>query len=85
MKLINKFTGKLIPTIVLALSIFLANAQTQTDHVNANGIAIAYESFGKSTDPKIILINGTSARMTDWPLAFCKNLAKQGYEVIRFG
>jgi len=45
---------------------------------------IAYESFGKTTAPKIILINGTSAQMTDWPLAFCKKLANKGYQVIRF-
>ena len=84
MHLKNTFTANLIPTIFLAFSIFQANAQTETNNVSANGITIAYESFGKSTDPKIILINGTSAQMTDWPLAFCKNLAKQGYEVIRF-
>ena len=82
MNLKNNFTGKLILTIFLVLFLFRANAQT--GNVEANGIMIAYESFGKSTDPKIILINGTSAQMTDWPLAFCKNLAKQGYEVIRF-
>jgi pimeloyl-ACP methyl ester carboxylesterase len=41
-------------------------------------------NFGKAADPKIILINGTGAQMTDWPLAFCEKLAGQGYQVFRF-
>src|ERR1700744_1214169 len=73
---------KLFLTILLSLSICFVNAQVKK--VMANGIMIAYESFGKATDPKIILINGTSAQMTDWPLEFCKKLANQGYQVIRF-
>jgi pimeloyl-ACP methyl ester carboxylesterase len=76
------FSIKLFLTILFSLSIFLVNAQS--GKVKANGIMIAYESFGKASDPNIILINGTSAQMTDWPLAFCKKLARQGYRVIRF-
>jgi pimeloyl-ACP methyl ester carboxylesterase len=73
---------KLFLTILLSLSICFVNAQVKK--VRANGIMIAYESFGKATDPKIILINGTSAQMTDWPVEFCRKLANQGYQVIRF-
>jgi pimeloyl-ACP methyl ester carboxylesterase len=73
---------KFFLTAGLSLSILLVNAQTK--RVKANGIRIAYELFGKASDPKIILINGTGAPMTDWPIEFCEKLAKRGYEVIRF-
>jgi pimeloyl-ACP methyl ester carboxylesterase len=80
LKLFN--TAKLFLVIFLLLSLLEVNAQSKK--VKANGIMIAYESFGKATNPKIILINGTSAQMTDWPLAFCEKSADKGYQVIRF-
>jgi pimeloyl-ACP methyl ester carboxylesterase len=50
----------------------------------ANGITIEYESFGRASDPTILLIMGFSAQMTMWPVAFCKGLAERGFRVIRF-
>jgi pimeloyl-ACP methyl ester carboxylesterase len=50
----------------------------------ANGISIEYESFGRASDPTILLIMGFSAQMTMWPLAFCQGLAAKGFRVIRF-
>src|ERR1700683_2714358 len=50
----------------------------------ANGITLEYESFGRASDPAILLIMGFSAQMTMWPVAFCKGLAERGFRVIRF-
>jgi len=76
------FTVKLFLTLFFSLSVLMGNAQS--NKVRANGIMLAYQSFGKATNPSIILINGTGAQMTDWPLSFCEKLARKGYQVIRF-
>ena len=52
--------------------------------VNANGLDIEYESFGRESDPAILLIMGFSAQMTMWPTALCQGLADLGFRVIRF-
>ncbi|MGD0189226.1 MAG: alpha/beta hydrolase [Rhizomicrobium sp.] len=52
--------------------------------IGANGIDIEYESFGKNSDPAVLLIMGFSAQMTMWPVKFCEGLAASGFRVIRF-
>jgi pimeloyl-ACP methyl ester carboxylesterase len=52
--------------------------------VQANGIDIEYESFGRKTDPAVVLIMGYAAQMTMWPVALCEGLATRGFRVIRF-
>ena len=52
--------------------------------VSANGIAIEYESFGKESDPAILLVMGFSAQMTMWPVSLCEGLAAGGFRVVRF-
>lgn len=52
--------------------------------ISANGISIEYESFGRETDPTVLLIMGFSAQMTMWPVKFCEGLAAKGFRVIRF-
>jgi pimeloyl-ACP methyl ester carboxylesterase len=52
--------------------------------IRANGIDIEYESFGKESDPAVLLIMGFSAQMTMWPVKFCEGLAGNGFRVIRF-
>jgi pimeloyl-ACP methyl ester carboxylesterase len=52
--------------------------------IKANGLAFEYESFGKESDPAILLIMGFSAQMTLWPVELCEGLASRGYRVIRF-
>ncbi|HEY2034809.1 MAG TPA: alpha/beta hydrolase [Rhizomicrobium sp.] len=51
---------------------------------NANGITIEYESFGRESDPAILLIMGFAAQMTLWPTKMCEDLAARGFRVIRF-
>lgn len=52
--------------------------------VKANGLSFEYESFGRDTDPALLLIMGFSAQMTMWPEALCEGLAGRGFRVIRF-
>lgn len=51
---------------------------------NANNIRIEYETFGASSDPTILLIMGMGMQMIAWPELFCRELAAQGFHVIRY-
>jgi pimeloyl-ACP methyl ester carboxylesterase len=50
----------------------------------SNGIELEYDTFGSAEDPALLLIMGFSAQMTAWDEAFCKQIADQGFHVIRF-
>lgn len=52
--------------------------------VQANGLSLEYESFGRPEDPPLLLIMGLGAQMVIWPLPLCQQLAAAGYYVIRF-
>jgi len=50
----------------------------------ANGIDLAYDSFGDEADEAILLIAGLGTQMIRWTVPFCEHLASHGYRVIRF-
>ncbi len=52
--------------------------------VRANGIDIAYESFGREGDPAILLIHGLNTPLTGWPDSLCDGLARRSFRVVRF-
>jgi pimeloyl-ACP methyl ester carboxylesterase len=52
--------------------------------VQANGIEIAYETFGEPADPAILLIMGLGTQMIAWPDPLCTALADAGYFVVRY-
>ena len=52
--------------------------------VRANGIEIAYDSFGGHEAPPLILIMGFTMPMIAWDEEFCGMLAGRGFRVIRF-
>jgi len=52
--------------------------------VRANGIDIEYESFGRESDPLILLIMGFAAQLIFWPEALCQGLAAKGFRVVRY-
>jgi pimeloyl-ACP methyl ester carboxylesterase len=58
--------------------------QTGTAIARANGIDICYETFGKATDPPLVLIMGLAAQMIVWDDDFCELLASKGFYVVRF-
>jgi pimeloyl-ACP methyl ester carboxylesterase len=55
-----------------------------TSSVRANGLTIAFESFGAPGAEPFLLISGLGVQMTRWGNAFCNGLAAQGYRVIRY-
>jgi pimeloyl-ACP methyl ester carboxylesterase len=59
-------------------------ADMQHQYLQANGLKIAYDEFGASDDPAIILIMGLGTQMIAWPVPFCETLAALGFRVIRF-
>jgi len=59
-----------------------SNPVTRT--VCANGIDLAYDSFGDERAPPILLIAGLGTQMIRWTEPFCMVLAARGLRVIRF-
>ncbi|MEU9830856.1 alpha/beta fold hydrolase [Streptosporangium sp. NPDC048047] len=55
-----------------------------TTRVRANGIEIAYETFGSPGDRPLLLIMGLGAQMIHWDEEFCELLAGRGHHVVRF-
>ncbi len=49
----------------------------------ANGIELAWDSFGHADAEPILLISGLGTQMIRWSEPFCKGLAARGYRVIR--
>src|SRR5690554_3748304 len=60
------------------------DSQHQKGVVNANGIDIAYESFGDPEDETVLMIHGIGSQLIEWPREFCESLAERGYRVIIF-
>src|SRR5882757_7550015 len=52
--------------------------------VQANGLELAYQTFGSRSASPVLLIAGLGAQMTWWDDAFCERLALRGLYVIRF-
>ena len=52
--------------------------------VTSNGIEIAYEEFGRSTDPALLMVMGLGLPCSAWPPEFIEMLAEQGIRVIIF-
>ena len=50
----------------------------------ANGIDIEYESFGRDSDPLILVIMGLAAQLVFWPKSLCEGLAAKEFRVVRF-
>jgi pimeloyl-ACP methyl ester carboxylesterase len=52
--------------------------------VGANGITLAYESFGPDDAPVILLIMGLGAQLVLWPDAMVEALVARGFRIVRF-
>jgi pimeloyl-ACP methyl ester carboxylesterase len=59
-------------------------AEGPMPQVRANGIDIEYESFGRESDPLILLIMGFAAQLIFWRESLCEGLAAKGFRVVRF-
>lgn len=56
----------------------------ETRFARANGIELAYDSFGDAAAQPLLLVMGLGTQMIAWDEAFCEQLAARGYHVIRF-
>ena len=56
----------------------------EVEFARANGIDIAFETFGEKDGSPLILIMGLGSQMVLWDDEFCRLLAAGGYRVIRF-
>lgn len=52
--------------------------------LSVNGVDICVETFGKPTDPPILLVDGMSASMQWWETALCERIAANDRFVIRY-
>lgn len=50
----------------------------------ANGVELEYETFGDPADPPLLLVMGLGAQLIDWPTEFTRQIAADGFQVIRF-
>ena len=53
-------------------------------HVTANGIKIAYETYGSDDGPTVLMIMGLGGQLTMWSDELVEDLVKGGYRVILF-
>lgn len=56
----------------------------ELQRVPANGIEIAYETFGDRGAPPLVLVMGLGTQMLAWPDELCADLAERGHFVVRF-
>jgi pimeloyl-ACP methyl ester carboxylesterase len=56
----------------------------ETKRIDANGIEIAYDTFGDPADPSLLLVMGLATQRLAWTDPFCQGLAEHGLYVIRF-
>ncbi len=80
----KSYTVKQLFFTCLISTLIINNIAAQPGKVKANGITIAYESFGKSTDEAVIMIQGTGATLLHYPVELCERLTEKGFHVIRF-
>ncbi|SFL13592.1 alpha/beta fold hydrolase [Methylobacterium pseudosasicola] len=58
--------------------------ELRSAHLAANGITLAYDSFGDEAAETILLIAGLGTQMIRWTAPFCRELVTRGYRVVRF-
>lgn len=56
----------------------------RTSTVPANGVELAYETFGDPGDPPVVLVMGLGTQMLAWPDALCEQIAGGGRYVVRY-
>jgi len=56
----------------------------ETQYAAANGLKLAYETFGDKKQPAVLLIMGLGTQMIAWPDEMCEQIAGRGFHVIRY-
>ncbi|ALG08722.1 hypothetical protein AOZ06_18975 [Kibdelosporangium phytohabitans] len=52
--------------------------------IDAGDVKLCAQTFGRASDPAVLLVAGTSCSMDWWTPEFCTQLADRGFFVIRF-
>ena len=52
--------------------------------IQANGLELCFETFGKPDDPALLLVNGFTSQLTAWETGMCERFAARGRFVIRY-
>src|SRR5512147_1235146 len=50
----------------------------------ANGLELEYDTFGRASDPTLLLVMGYAAQMILWREELCEMLAARGLHVVRY-
>lgn len=56
----------------------------ETQYAAANGLKIAYETFGSPSNAPVLLVMGLGTQMIAWPDEMCQQIADRGFYVVRF-
>ena len=85
-KLISSYRNVWFCMVVLLFSSACTTieANRTSGNANANGIQIAYETFGEPTSPPLLLVMGLGSQMIRWEVEFCEMFVQKGLYVIRF-
>jgi pimeloyl-ACP methyl ester carboxylesterase len=67
---------------LVALTALIGAPAPQQGQVHANGISIAYETFGSPDRETVLLVAGTGMQLTGWPVQLCQELVNRGYRVV---
>ncbi|HEX5841481.1 MAG TPA: alpha/beta hydrolase [Pseudomonas sp.] len=59
-------------------------ARVATDLVELGEVRLAYQSFGRASDPALLLVMGLGGQLIHWPDEVVQRLCLQGFRVIRF-
>jgi pimeloyl-ACP methyl ester carboxylesterase len=55
-----------------------------TTSTTPTGVSLNYDTFGDPDDPPLLLIQGLGAHMLGWRADLCRQLADEGFHVVRF-
>ena len=61
-----------------------ASADSHESRIQANGISIAYRSYGSRDRETVLLIMGVGGQLMDWPAELPAELVKRGYRVVTY-
>lgn len=56
----------------------------ETQYAAANGLKLAYETFGSPSADPILMIMGLGTQMIAWPDEMCQQIADRGFYVVRY-
>jgi pimeloyl-ACP methyl ester carboxylesterase len=58
--------------------------QDGADFVTVGEVDLCYDTFGDPARPTMLLIMGLGFQLIHWPADFCRQLAAEGFRVVRF-